>query len=326
MNRKSLGFIGDGRGTESVFTPVRHFLTIDYSMGYAALTAILTVLDYSSYLACFKEAGLRSAGGEFPLLRKKAMHSIDINCDLGEGFGVYQVAPEAEILPLISSANIACGFHAGDPQVMRRSVELAVKHRVAIGAHPGTPDLAGFGRRAMELSRGDLENLLIYQIGALEAICRVAGTHIGHVKPHGWLYNAAARDARMADTIAQTLKTMDPSWVLYGLAGSELIRAAQRAGIQCAQEAFVDRTYQPDGSLTGRNVAGSLITDPVLAAQQCLDLVVKGRVKTAIGAEVQVAADTLCLHGDNPAVLSILVQVHDRLLQNHWEIRALKAG
>jgi 5-oxoprolinase (ATP-hydrolysing) subunit A len=256
----------------------------------------------------------------------KDVRSIDINCDLGEGFGVYQAAPEAEIFPLISSANIACGFHAGDPQVMRRSVELAVKHGVAIGAHPGTPDLGGFGRRAIELSRSELENLLIYQIGALEAFCQVAGTHIGHVKPHGWLYNAAAREARMADTIAQTLKTMNPSWVLYGLAGSQLIRAAQEAGIPCAQEAFIDRTYQPDGSLTDRRVAGSLITEPAVAAQQALDLVVKGRVKTEDGGEVQIAAGTLCLHGDNPAVLPILVHVRECLSQNHWQICPLRTS
>ena len=144
------------------------------------------------------------------------MGFVDINCDLGEGFGIYRTAPDEQIFPLISSANIACGFHAGDPQTMRRSVELALKHGVAIGAHPGTPDLAGFGRRALELSDADVENSLFYQLGALEGVCRSTGAQISHVKPHGWLYNAAAKDLRLASIIARTVQRMNPGQLGVG--------------------------------------------------------------------------------------------------------------
>lgn len=253
------------------------------------------------------------------------MASIDLNCDLGEGFGVYQLAPEEEIFPLVTSANIACGFHAGDPQVMRRSVRSALRHGVAIGAHPGTPDLAGFGRRAMELGAGELENLLIYQIGALEAFCRVEGARVAHVKPHGWLYNAAAREAHLAGVIVQTLKGMSSSWILYALAGSELVKAAQAAGLPVAQEAFIDRAYQPDGSLVSRGLPGALLTDPEIAAQQCLRLAMEGKVRTVDGGELRIDADTLCIHGDNPVVLAILRRARQLLLQNRVDLRPVDA-
>jgi 5-oxoprolinase (ATP-hydrolysing) subunit A len=252
------------------------------------------------------------------------MDSIDLNCDLGEGFGVYSLAPEEEIVPLITSANIACGLHAGDPQIMRQSVELAVRHGVAIGAHPGTPDLPGFGRRAMDLSFPELENLLIYQIGALEAFCKMAGTRLSHVKLHGWLYNAAARDSRMAATVAGVLKQLNPSWVVYGLAGSALIEAARQAGLPVAQEAFIDRAYEPDGSLSKRRLAESLITEPATAIRQALDLVLNGKVRCLSGGEVPVTADTLCVHGDNPAALPILRQVREVFAQHGVRIRALQ--
>jgi UPF0271 protein len=249
------------------------------------------------------------------------MHSIDINCDLGEGFGIYQVAPEEQIFPWISSANIACGFHAGDPQTMRRSVRLALQHQVAIGAHPGTPDLAGFGRRSMGLSNTEIEAALLYQIGALEAFCRAIGTSIRHVKPHGWLYNEAAGNRQVADVIASVIKSLNPSWILFGLAGSEMLEAARQKGLPHAAEAFIDRTYEADGSLSARNQPGSVITNPQAAAQQCLEIVLKSRVRTATGAEVRVVAGTLCVHGDNPGVLGILASVRDSLLKNSIEIR-----
>src|SRR5262245_15241847 len=227
------------------------------------------------------------------------MVCIDINCDLGEGFGVYRAAPDEQIFPLITSANIACGFHAGDPQTMRRCVDLALRNGVSVGVHPGTPDLPGFGRRAMELSDTELENALCYQAGALEGICRSVGAQIRHVKPHGWLYNAAAKDSRLALVIARTVQKLNPAWRLYGLAGSESILAAQAIGLPHASEAFIDRTYEADGSLTPRSVAGSVITNPELVARQCLDIVVKRSVRTVSGTEIWIAADTLCVHGDN---------------------------
>jgi len=242
------------------------------------------------------------------------MPRIDINCDLGESFGIYKLGQDEKIYPLITSANIACGFHAGDPQVMRASVALAVRHHVAIGAHPGTPDLSGFGRRAMELSQEELENALIYQIGALEAFVRIHHSRLSHVKPHGWLYNAAAKDFELALLIARTVKAIAPQSVLFGLAGSQLIRAAQEVGLAYAQEAFVDRTYQADGSLMNRSAKEALVADPEQAAQQALNVVLEGKVRTVDGTQVETRADTLCVHGDNSSALSVLTEVRRRLL------------
>jgi 5-oxoprolinase (ATP-hydrolysing) subunit A len=254
------------------------------------------------------------------------MLSVDINCDLGEGFGIYRAAPDEQIFPLISSANIACGFHAGDPQTMRRCVELAVRHGVSVGAHPGTPDLAGFGRRAMQLSDAELENALIYQVGALEGICRSVGTQARHVKPHGWLYNAVAKDGQLAAVIARTIRNLNPDLRLFGLAGSQSIVAAQAIGLPHASEAFIDRTYEGDGSLSDRSVEGSVITNPEFAAQQCLDIVLKSTVKTQSGAEVRIVAETLCVHGDNANVLQILECVRGRLAAHGIQIKPLGSG
>lgn len=253
------------------------------------------------------------------------MRSIDINCDLGEGFGIYRAAPEEQIFPWISSANIACGFHAGDPQTMCRSVQLAIRHGVAVGAHPGTPDLAGFGRRAMHLSDKELESALVYQIGALEAFCRAAGTFIHHVKPHGWLYNEAANNRKVAELIASVTKSLNSSWILFGLAGSELVGAAQRLGVAYAAEAFIDRAYESNGRLASRSLANSVIVNPEMAAQQCLEIVLRSRVITAGGAVVPVVADTLCVHGDNPAALEILPLVRDGLLKSGIEVKPLES-
>ena len=253
------------------------------------------------------------------------MRSVDINCDLGEGFGIYRAAPDEQIFPLISSANIACGFHAGDPQTMRRCVELAVRHGVSVGAHPGTPDLAGFGRRPMELSDSEFENALIYQVGALEGMCRAIGTQVRHVKPHGWLYNTAAKDGRLAAVIARTIQKLNPNLRLFGLAGSQSVLAAQAIGLTHASEAFIDRTYESNGSLSDRSVAGSVITNPESAAQQCLDIVLKSTVKTASGAELRIEAETLCVHGDNVNVLQILECVRGRLAAHNIQVRPLVA-
>jgi 5-oxoprolinase (ATP-hydrolysing) subunit A len=252
------------------------------------------------------------------------MQQIDINCDLGESFGVYKLGQDENIYPLITSANIACGFHAGDPQVMRASVALAVQHQVAIGAHPGTADLLGFGRRGMELSKEELESGLIYQVGALEAFVRAHHSRLSHVKPHGWLYNAAARDFELALTLARTVKAVSPTLVLFGLAGSQLIRAAQEVGLRCAQEAFVDRTYQNDGTLTCRSSEKSLITDPERAAQQALSIVLDGRVRSVDGTFIDVHADTLCVHGDNPNAVLVLTEARNKLLKN--AVRILPFG
>jgi 5-oxoprolinase (ATP-hydrolysing) subunit A len=248
------------------------------------------------------------------------MKAIDLNCDLGEGIGIAKFGGDAAIFPLISSANIACGFHAGDPQVMRDSVSLALRHGVSIGAHPGTHDFEGFGRRAMNLTKVELENLLLYQIGALDAFARSAGGQIRHIKPHGWVYNEAAINANFAQVIARTVKSLNPEWILFGAAGSQLIAAAKAARLSFAEEIFADRTYQGDGSLTSRSQPGSLITDPVQATRQCLDIVLKGKLRTASGAEISLHADTICIHGDNPAVLPILNCLREELSRNGFQI------
>ena len=250
------------------------------------------------------------------------MKSIDLNCDLGEGFGVYQAGADEAIFPLISSANIACGFHAGDPQVMRHSINLAIQFGVSIGAHPGTPDLQGFGRRAMDLSSREIENLLIYQIGALDGFARAARCRIHHIKPHGWLYNEGAKSPILSKVIAGTIKAMNGGWILFGATGSHLIAAAKEAGLPFAEEAFADRTYLDDGILLPRSQPESLILDPDQAARQCLDIILRGKVRTNSGREISLRADTMCIHGDNPSALAILTGIRKELESHSVSISA----
>ncbi len=223
---------------------------------------------------------------------------IDLNADMGESFGAWRMGQDEELLRHVSSANIACGFHAGDPEVMRRTVAGAVAHGVAIGAHPSLPDLAGFGRREMRLTPGEAYALTLYQTGALAAFAQAAGRRLGHVKPHGALYNMAAREMPLAEAIAQAVRDFDPRLVLVGLAGSALPRAGLALGLRVAHEAFCDRRYEPDGALTPRRVAGAVIGDVEAAIRQALDIVLHGEVTARDGARIALAADTLCIHGD----------------------------
>ena len=251
------------------------------------------------------------------------MLRIDVNCDLGEGFGVYEVGQDERIFPLITSANIACGFHAGDPAIMRRSVELAIRHHVSIGAHPGTPDLVGFGRRRMDLAPEEIESFLIYQIGAVEAMARAHGAVLRHVKPHGWLYNEAARNLEFARVIARAVKRVSPRLILFGLSGSLSIQAAEEEGVPFAREAFVDRAYLKDGTLAPRSTPGALITNPTRAAFQALRLAQGAKVVCLQSGEISVAADTMCVHGDNPAVIGILNEVRKVLKGHKVQVTAL---
>ncbi|WP_368541593.1 5-oxoprolinase subunit PxpA [Enterobacter soli] len=226
------------------------------------------------------------------------MVKIDLNADLGEGGSA-----DAELMTLVSSVNIACGFHAGDAQTMLTSVQHAITHGVAIGAHPSFPDRENFGRTAMTLPPETVYAQTLYQIGALEAMVRTRHGVLRHVKPHGMLYNQAAKEPALADAIARAVRDVNPRLILVGLAGSELIRAGQRYGLTTRQEVFADRGYQPDGSLVPRGQPGALITDSGLALAQTLDMVRSGRVKTADGALAKVQADTVCLHGDGEHAL-----------------------
>lgn len=228
------------------------------------------------------------------------MPNIDLNCDMGESFGAYTIGADAQVMRSISSANVACGFHGGDPGVMRRTVRLAKEAGVAVGAHPGLPDLVGFGRREMRVSAQDVEDMVLYQIGALAAIAAADGVPLRHVKAHGALYNMAARDEALADAIARAVAAFDRSLVFFVLPGSDLQRAGESAGLRLALEGFADRAYEPDGSLTPRSIPGSVIHDPDEVVRRAVRMATDGRVVARSGAEIALRVDTICTHGDTP--------------------------
>ena len=225
---------------------------------------------------------------------------MDLNADLGESYGAWRMGDDAAVMPHVTSANIACGFHAGDPAIMRRTVALAVQHHVAIGAHPSLPDLQGFGRREMQLAPDEVYALTLYQTGALAAIAVAAGARLHHVKPHGALYNMAARDRAWAEAIARAVRDFDASLILVGLAGSTSISAARAAGLRVAREAFCDRRYRSDGSLAPRSEPGAVIEDIDAAITQAVAIATRGEAFTREGTRVVIEADTLCVHGDRP--------------------------
>jgi len=244
------------------------------------------------------------------------MH-VDLNADLGEG------APDdAELLALVSSANIACGWHAGDARLMQATVGAALARGVAIGAHPSYPDRENFGRREMRLAPAEVRADLIYQIGALDALVRAAGGRLHHVKPHGALYNQAARDPALADAVAAAVRAVDPGLALYGLAGSELLRAAERAGLRAVAEVFADRGYHADGSLVPRSQPGALVDDVDEAVARTLRMVREGVVQAVSGETVPLQAQTLCLHGDGPHALAFARAIHQALTDAGIELRA----
>jgi UPF0271 protein len=228
------------------------------------------------------------------------MRSIDLNCDMGESFGAYSIGADAAVMPSISSANVACGYHGGDPGVMRKTVRLARDAGVSVGAHPGFPDRAGFGRRDMTLSPAEVEDMVLYQVGALAAIARSEGVELRHVKAHGALYNMAARDRALADAIARATRAFERGLVLFGLPGSELLRAGRDAGLAVASEGFADRAYEPDGSLTPRSRTGAVIHDAAQVVARAVRMVTEGRVVATDGSEMALRVDTLCVHGDTP--------------------------
>ncbi|QDA62159.1 LamB/YcsF family protein [Hymenobacter jejuensis] len=238
---------------------------------------------------------------------------VDLNCDMGESYGAYQLGHDAAILPFVTSANIACGFHAGDPAVMKKTVRLCLQHNVAIGAHPGLPDLVGFGRREMAVSPEEAFDMVVYQLGALAGFVASEGGTLHHLKPHGALYNMAAVNAALAEAIAEALHRVNPELVLYGLAGSELIRAGQKLGLRTAQEVFADRTYQPNGTLTSRRLPQALITDPNEAIRQVVRMVKEGKVRTLPGEDLAIQADTVCIHGDGAHALAFAQQINQVL-------------
>jgi UPF0271 protein len=248
---------------------------------------------------------------------------IDINCDMGESFGPWVMGADAEVMPHITSANVACGGHAGDPSVMRRTVRAAKAHGVAVGAHPGFADLQGFGRREMQTDPSEVEDSLLAQIGALAAIARAEGMPVRHVKAHGALYNMAARDRRLADAIAQAIKAFDPSLVMFALPNSPMVQAGIAAGLRVAAEGFADRSYEPDGSLTPRSRAGAVIHDVDRVVDRAVRMVRDGVVLTPDGKEVPLKVDTICVHGDTPGAPVLTQRIRAALTAAGIHVRPL---
>ncbi|MEP7075609.1 MAG: 5-oxoprolinase subunit PxpA [Acidobacteriota bacterium] len=241
------------------------------------------------------------------------MKSVDINCDMGESFGAWKMGSDAEIMDYISSSNVACGFHAGDATTMRVTAEMALAKGVAVGAHPSYPDLQGFGRRTMSLTPDEVFDIVVYQVSALKGICESLGGRLSHVKPHGALYNQAAKDAIIARAIARAVQICDDSLVVFGLAGSLSIAEAEKLSLKTASEVFADRTYQPDGSLTSRSQPNALIREQGQAVEQVIQMVESKSVTAADGTRVELKADTICIHGDGPHALDFAAAINKGL-------------
>jgi len=247
---------------------------------------------------------------------------IDLNSDIGESYGAYSIGADEEILRWVTSANVACGWHGGDPSVMRRTIQRAKELGVRVGAHPSYPDLLGFGRRVMEITRQEARDYILYQIGALRAFAHALGVTLQHVKPHGAMYNAAVKDRELSLGIAEGVADAGGDLILVGLSGSELVRAGRDVGLHVAREAFGDRAYNEDGSLVPRRIPGSLITDPDAVADRVLALR-RGAVKTITGKEIPIEVDTICLHGDTPGAGAIARRVWERLEEAEITPRAM---
>lgn len=250
------------------------------------------------------------------------MFQVDLNCDLGESFGHYQLHNQQEILKYITSANVACGFHGGDPTVMRETVEMAIQNGVKIGAHPGLPDLVGFGRREMKITPQEGYDIVVYQIGALQGVLSTFNETMQHVKPHGALYNMAAKDVELADAIAQAVYDVSSELILFGLSESELTKAGERIGLRTAHEVFADRTYEADGSLRSRLQADAMIIDVNQSIAQVVKMVQEGKVLSYDQTEVLLRAHTVCIHGDGEHAIEFAEKIHDALLANDVTITA----
>jgi UPF0271 protein len=245
---------------------------------------------------------------------------IDINCDMGESYGAFKVGNDEEMMKWITSANIACGFHGGDPKTMRETVRLAKKYGVAIGAHPSLPDLVGFGRREMKVDPDTLYHDLIYQIGALKTMAEIEGLTLQHVKPHGALYNMAQRDATIAEAVVQAVYDVDPKLILFGIDGSQLLIQAEKRRLRTAREFFVDRTYTDDGSLTPRDEPNAHVNDLSVACERVIRLVREKQVITLTGKSIPMEADTVCIHGDGPHALQFAKGLYARLKESNISI------
>lgn len=248
---------------------------------------------------------------------------IDLNCDLGESFGNYTLGMDAEVIPYVSSVNVACGYHAGDPCVMEKTIRLATEAGVGIGAHPGLPDLMGFGRRMMKISPAEARAYMLYQLGALGAFCKAKGVKMAHVKPHGALYNMAAKDAALAEAVVGAIRDYDDSLILLALANSGMTKAAERMGLAYANEVFADRAYEPDGTLVARTKPGAMIEDEDQAIARVIRMVKEGKVTAIDGSEVTIQADSVCVHGDGAKALLFVKKTREALLQENIDVKGL---
>ncbi len=241
------------------------------------------------------------------------MYFVDLNSDLGESFGNYTIGMDEEILKFVSSANVACGWHAGDPMVMEKTVALAKEFGTAVGAHPGFPDLMGFGRRNMAVTPEEAKAYVKYQLGALQAFAKAHGVKIQHVKPHGALYNMAAVDEKLAKAMCEAVYEVDKDIIFMGLAGSKMITAAEETGLKAASEVFADRAYNDDGTLVSRKLPGAVIKDKDLAIQRVVRMVKEGKVESINGKDIDIKADSICVHGDNPKALEFVKNIRETL-------------
>lgn len=248
---------------------------------------------------------------------------VDLNCDLGESFGRYTLGMDQAVIPLITSANVACGFHASDPLTMDKTVALAAEHEIAVGAHPGFPDLVGFGRRNMNLSSQEIRTDMLYQLGALGAFCKKNGLTMQHVKPHGALYNMAGKDMAMAESICEAIGWYDENLILLGLSGSCMLEAAKKKGIRTASEVFADRAYQEDGSLVPRSQPGAVITQEEVAIARVIRMVKEGKVESINGKDIPIQADSICVHGDGEKALAFVQRIRRALAAEGIELVSL---
>jgi UPF0271 protein len=251
---------------------------------------------------------------------------IDLNSDVGESFGAWTMGHDEMLMPSITSANVACGFHAGDPGVMRHTVRMARTHGVAVGAHPGFPDLVGFGRREIRCSPQEVEDLVLYQVGALAAVAHAEGVRLQHVKAHGALYNMACRDESLAGAIARATAALDRSLVLFGLPGSALLEAGRAQGLRVAAEGFADRTYNVDGSLVSRNLPGSVIHDEATVVARTVQMARHGTVATTAGSVMPLRIETVCVHGDTPGSARLAAAIRRALQEEGVRLEAVASG
>ena len=248
------------------------------------------------------------------------MHKIDLNCDLGESFGNYKLGMDADIIPLVSSANVACGYHASDPLVMNKTIAMAKEAGVRVGAHPGFPDLMGFGRRNMDVSPAEAKAYTLYQLGALDAFCKAHGVKMQHVKPHGAMYNMAGKDYALSKAICEAIYEYDKDLIVMALSGGELVHAAEDMGLKVAREVFADRAYEEDGSLVNRRKEGAMITDENQAIARVVRMIKDQKVTAITGKDIPIKADSVCVHGDGVKALAFVKKIRETLTAEGVEI------